>query len=564
MDHRRQILPMMVALLLLMGWCGRAFTSNTGVVNVRDFGAKGDGVTDDTAAIRAAAHAASINLSEQMPSGLHIQAGPVLVFPDGKYMISDNIPLGVLEVRGEGRPIIWQTNSDKDILVQGDAWRLSIRNISFFGGRNQIDLRNKNLDTGQIIIENCRFYHATGFALYTDVLSTTVKVSDCVLYQNHQTWFLGRSDQAIMRDCWITTSADMKDKAVIENRGASLMLENICGVPLTGAPRQRWIDNYGVLTCNRVRFGAEGGGFTPVYNYNKYAPSTWGTSVIMDNCLVFANSSLTANCAVYCYEVPNTIRIRDCVMGGSTGVIVDKSVDLSTYFAAAGKGMFSYTMEGCTGEMVGKLPKGLVKPMVHKLPLPKGLLDAKQTATALAKAEKEWKARKEEPAGQGTSGGHKQRLDLGGFIDLTDWSVTKNMDATAQPNSDWLAMKKVGSDYLVMFRQPQPGGWPNITIRGSVDLDKYPFLSWQQKRGTAPGAFSVKVVDLQTGALAMLSDLIQWNEYDYYAANLRDKLGVKGKRDIEVLFYPISSGYEYPSAKAGDYVVLDFVRFEAQ
>lgn len=552
-----------LAILALIFISCAALADSGGVVNVRDYGAKGDGVTDDTAAIRAAAKAAAVTVHEPSSAGLYVQAGPALVFPAGKYIISDDIPVNCLEVRGEGRPIIQQTNKDKDIF-KADAWRNSIRNISFSGGRNQIDLRNKNLDTGQVIIEHCQFYQAGGFAVYTDVLSTTVKINDCIFYQNHQTWFLGRSDQAVMRDCWITTSADMKDAAVIVNRGANLMLENICGVPLTGAPRQRWIDNYGALVCLRFRFGAEGGGFTPVYNYTKYQSSTWGPSVILEECLIFANASATANCAVYCYEIPNTIRVRDCTLGGSTGVTVDRSIDLSKYFAAAGSGMFSFSVEGCTGEMIGQLPKGLAKPKVNPVPLPKGMLDAKQTKAALAQAEKDWKARKEELEQPGAAGGHTQKLEPGSYVEATDWSVSGYMDATTQPNSDWLAMKKVGSDHLLMFRQPQPGGWPHVTIRGTVDLDKYPFLTWRQKQGTAPGAFSLKIVDEDTGALATLADLIQWSEYEYYSVDLKEKLGWRGKRTLEVRFYPISSGYEYPSANAGDYVVLSFVRFEAR
>ncbi|RAU96880.1 hypothetical protein DQG13_20040 [Paenibacillus sp. YN15] len=51
------------------------------VLNVKDFGAKGDGVTDDTAAIQAAIYALGY-------------AGGVLYFPKGIYLISDTLNVG--------------------------------------------------------------------------------------------------------------------------------------------------------------------------------------------------------------------------------------------------------------------------------------------------------------------------------------------------------------------------------------------------------------------------------------------------------------------------------------
>ncbi|MDO8682816.1 MAG: glycosyl hydrolase family 28-related protein, partial [Armatimonadota bacterium] len=199
---------------------------STGVVNVQDFGAKGDGVTDDTKAICAAAKAAGPS-SFQSTMGLHYQIGPVLVFPSGRYLVSDEIQLNCLEVRGEGRAVLVQSDKSKDILKNSQTWRMKISNLTFMGGKNQIDLRNTNIDTGQVIIDHCRFHQASGFGLYTDVLSTTVKVNDCEFFFCRQTWYNGRSDQAIMSDSWITTNKDTEDKAVIEHRGVHLVLSNI-------------------------------------------------------------------------------------------------------------------------------------------------------------------------------------------------------------------------------------------------------------------------------------------------------------------------------------------------
>ena len=117
---------------------------------------------------------------------------------------------------------------------------------------------------------------------------------------------------------------DMKDMAVIVNGHGNMTVDNMLGVPLCKMPGQRWIDNYGSLLCTGCRFGAEGGGFTPVYNFSKYRKNVNGN---------FCNdprqphllprATIAGRCAVLCVEIPNSIIISNC----STNVppvIIDK------------------------------------------------------------------------------------------------------------------------------------------------------------------------------------------------------------------------------------------------
>lgn len=323
-------------------------------INVKDFGAVGDGETDDTAAIRKAAKAAQTYYSQRhSPThGLYIQSGTSLVFPLGRYLVSDEIPLNVLEIYGEGRPIIIQKNKDKDIFVKRDAWRMRISNITFSGGRNQIDLSNGNIDTGQIIIDHCRFYGAAGFAIRTDVRSTTVKITNCEFFRCYQTWLCKRADQSVMRDCWISTSREMKDKAVIENHSSFMQLENIVGVPLTNGTDQRWIDNYaGMIRAVAFRFGGEGGGFTPVVNFAGHAVEARNPVplfVTLDHCWIYALANKKRRAAVYLEAIPNAVKIVDChgFAGGVPLVKVNPKLDLETYFKDKPRSLFNFTFHG--------------------------------------------------------------------------------------------------------------------------------------------------------------------------------------------------------------------------
>lgn len=84
-------------------------------ISVKDFGAVGDGVTDDTAAIQAAINAAIYNGSVSQSTG----AKKTVRIPAGNYVISDTIQLGY-------------GTSFSSVVVEGDGYRY--RNASNFNG----------------------------------------------------------------------------------------------------------------------------------------------------------------------------------------------------------------------------------------------------------------------------------------------------------------------------------------------------------------------------------------------------------------------------------------------
>jgi len=401
------------------------------------------------------------------------------------------------------------------------------------------------------------------------VVSTTVKIRDCEFIMCYQSWYNNRCDQAMMRDCWITSSAKAENKAVIEHRGARLTIENLCGVPLVGGPKQRWIDNYGSnLTLKQCRFGGEGGGFTPVYNYARYANQMAGPGILFEDCFISANASHNANCAIYCLEVPNAIALKNCMMGGCAAVILDKKIDLNHYFKNVPPGLLSYSVEGCAGEFIGELPRGLKKPVIITTRPEKRTLSPKETAQAIAKARQEWGEKASQSFMDGSFGGHRQQTEPGQFVELTDWSASGYMDATSQKNSDWLAVQRIGTDFLILYRQSSEGGWPHVTITARIDLDRYPWLAWKQKEGTAPGSFALKVIDLQSGAMHSLYGETFGAVYHYHAHNLKKLLG-GGLKEMEIRWYPLGWGMKSPKetdyywAQPGQYVVMDFFRAEA-
>jgi hypothetical protein len=408
-------------------------------------------------------------------------------------------------------------------------------------------------------------------ALEVDIVSTTLTIRDCVFLECMQVWRHKGCDQAIMSDCWITTAAQMRNQAAIEHRAGRLTIENLCGVPLVNGADQRWIDNYGAnLTLRGVRFGGEGGGFTPVVNYAKYG-TVWGPTILLEDCFVCANGNAARNCAVYCEEVPNQIHIRDSMLAGASLVALRDGLDLRHYFRASGPEVFSFTAAGNTGLNAGKLPELLAKPKVDPLP-PKGI-GKTETRQALQRAVAVAKAQAGEDATGGEHNGHRQQSAPGSFVDLgprtAHWHLDDFMDATAERNSEHLAMAAVGTDVVLLRRTEAKDNWPHVTIRDlELDLDRTPFLTWKQKPtgSGSPGTYAVRVLDAQSGTELLLEEAWSAPWDTYRAFNLRDLLKQKGLRKLRIKYYylgvkPVEK--ESITAKPGDYIVLDFLRAES-
>jgi hypothetical protein len=63
-------------------------------VSVKDFGAVGDGTTDDTAAIQAAINSLTVTAWAGSASGMYVKAGGIVYFPKGVYRITSSLIVG--------------------------------------------------------------------------------------------------------------------------------------------------------------------------------------------------------------------------------------------------------------------------------------------------------------------------------------------------------------------------------------------------------------------------------------------------------------------------------------
>ncbi|MBN1554344.1 MAG: hypothetical protein JXA11_06340 [Phycisphaerae bacterium] len=157
-------------------------------INVKDFGAIGDGVADDTDAIQKAVVAAmksdtspSVRIRKGRPHpnherrrGVELPLLPEVVFPEGTYRITRPIVfVNYAHVRGVGKCVIQQSNPNQDIFyfaADVDSFRTQsihfmLRGLQFEGGKTQIRIWPQNINAALAFIEDCRFVNSADYAV---------------------------------------------------------------------------------------------------------------------------------------------------------------------------------------------------------------------------------------------------------------------------------------------------------------------------------------------------------------------------------------------------------------
>jgi hypothetical protein len=118
---------LLAAAIVFAAQIGAQEKPSLSIVNVKDFGAKGDGKTDDTEAIRTAVKAAyERRVIPQHPQYGYFVSFAEVYFPSGHYIISDTIDINGVKLRGESYAAIEQKNPGKDIFLTPWMWRLAI------------------------------------------------------------------------------------------------------------------------------------------------------------------------------------------------------------------------------------------------------------------------------------------------------------------------------------------------------------------------------------------------------------------------------------------------------
>jgi len=265
-------------------------------VSVKDFGAVGDGINDDTKSIQAAIkYAEGSGFSAPKLEGLYeensiyIGASKVVYFPTGAYKISAPMEIGSYgHLVGEKCLVLPTKNKSNQInAFNANGWQLKIEGFQFVKFNKCIAINNNNIDVGKIVISDCDFY-ASNTAIELNAQSSITIIRENRFFDNKISLNILNGDKVDVSDNWIT-SCTMKgiQNAQIINNGVLHFDKNILvpKPPDSKAVEPAWINNYYSVSISNVRQGGEPGSFTLVNNFAEakvnypYIPN----SVIIEN-----------------------------------------------------------------------------------------------------------------------------------------------------------------------------------------------------------------------------------------------------------------------------------------
>ena len=313
--------------------------------DVKQFGAVGDGVADDTKAILKAAADCKSKLKAIQPKGGSFQGScPELYFPAGKYKISQTITLCPYQaVRGEDAILV--QSADKAILDFVGGYQNRVTGMQFVGGTRQIQYSNANVDSSFLTLRDCSFQSWSEYAVWAEGtvddlhLSATLSVSRCRFDGGRAIYT--HCDTTQVSDCeahfrgasvpngaaWICNKGYIRPNGQPYSYGGALGLNNLTLVPcppLTpmedgSAPKTinaYWIDNGGTVVCERVRFSGEGGGIpvvlqrAPINTRNPWK----GSKVVLNACQVSCGQDADGMAGVVTLKggFPQHLRITSC------------------------------------------------------------------------------------------------------------------------------------------------------------------------------------------------------------------------------------------------------------
>lgn len=290
-------------------------------INVKDYGAVGDGAADDTPAIRAAIAAIG---SQSSTSILTEFSRTTLYFPEGVYKITDYLTPDVAQsliyvhVTGENAII---SQAAGVTAFMGIGTMTSFDHLLFQGGAGAIKISTSNVDTSVITVTNCSFLNYTNNCIWIDATSgsTQLTVDKCrfsiplaAAVGVQQVLRAESGDFITFTDCWVSH----KSTTTAFDANGVLYLNRLCGVPMPNTPTgpaqlPSWVINRNSVSVVDCRFGGEGGGVSAAIIQNLASADTSYPVAPTKVELVDSDIFVNQGSAVAFSAIPNVVNVSN-------------------------------------------------------------------------------------------------------------------------------------------------------------------------------------------------------------------------------------------------------------
>lgn len=294
-------------------------------------------------------------------------------YPRGGYKLTRAIVMGPY-ARLKGEKAILKQFTDAEDIFNWNCYQVAVKGFTFIGGRYALNFYNDNINSTMIDVEKCDFMLQRSYAVNTvcthatySHMSASLSIKKCRFISTNKA-LNNCCDDATIADSWL--QADKQNltaaSAFIMNRGTSgtdpdaktrLKIRNTFMIPdvgVEGVDRVndvRWIDNYGAVNCDTVRFGGENAGMSILWQLgaaNTTFPWTT-TEASFKNCDLFCGpDSRSDSCVIGIQgQIPNWISVHNCNGPVGKPIVANlSSLNIPAYMtafeAASGRKAYEY------------------------------------------------------------------------------------------------------------------------------------------------------------------------------------------------------------------------------
>ncbi len=324
-------------------------------INVKDYGATGNGSTDDTVKIQdAVAAVVSLTQAVSLPTGqAYLSTGPTLYFPPGIYIISAPILLPqAIKIVGDNAILMPPSTAERtfNAFSFANTYDVRIERMTFTAFDTAVAFPGGNLDSSRIVIDGCVFRSSNTGVLLGSV-STLSNIVNSKFYNNTMAVDILTSDSVTIKDCWIYAGEMYSPEpgpgievrsCQVRNNGI-LHFENnllVPAPPAAGTIEPAWINNYAYVKAANLRQGGEPGSFTLVNNFAGTAGLVSGgpmqTAVIVKDSICMAvYGNIYRDPTGFVYAQPAAIRFIKVpnltVLKNNVGFVDCKAIDCSLH-----------------------------------------------------------------------------------------------------------------------------------------------------------------------------------------------------------------------------------------